>query len=86
MEFGIKLNSPKITRQGEKKKDFDDFEMMNRTSSRTIKPKRGLTCIFKYWNRERFFTVVVLFTTENPKQQQKKKILGKFVDERLRVK
>ena len=45
----------------------------------------------KYWNRERYITVVVVFTTENAKKKKKKniqltlKIQGNSVGERLRV-
>ena len=39
--------------------------MMNCTSSRTIKPIADFTYIFKYWNRERYITVVVVSTTVN---------------------
>ena len=45
------------------------------------------TCIFKLWNRERFVTVVAVFT-ENTKKtvQLTLKIQGNSVGERLRVK
>ena len=47
--------------------------MMNCTSSGTINSNQSVdfTCIFKYWNRERYITVVVVvvvFTTENAKK------------------
>ena len=47
--------------------------MMNCTCPPTInKPKRALHMHIKYWNRERYITVVVVFTTENEKNKKQK--------------